>query len=272
MRRRDQGSADVWGGERASRCEVGPSCPHLDPSRHKLIPPALKNPLFTILVPHPNLLFLPGSPSPKGLLFLQAPGQTPRYTHSLAEPNTIHLSQSFGSGYMLSPNPIPASYPASWVLLSKPVPPLKSHSPHSQYPYLVPQDPLARSLFHSQLSPTPGTPRIKSRSPSLTCEATSGFSPSSPSGRVSPDLARLSYFFPFSFLQFRASTLLFRLFLLPGIPVPSRSTSSWRPLLTSLSQWSLPPLPDQELPEDKPNLTRLWTPALPRARQALGLN
>lgn len=201
--------------------EDGPSCPFLDPFRHKLIPPALK--VFTILVPHANLLFLLGSPSPKGLLFLQALGQTLRCHHSLLDPNIIHLPQGFNSGHILSPHPIPASNLASWVLLTKSVPPLQSLPPptppcptswpHRVFLHLE----LTRSLSRSQPWKISSTPRIKSQPPSsLIFEDMSGFSLSSPSGWISHDLAlsRHDQFFYFPFPQFHASTFLLRLFLL----------------------------------------------------------
>lgn len=150
-----------------SWCEAGPSHPHLDPSRYELIPLFLKTPLPTILVLHPNLLFLLGSPSCRSLLFLQALSQTPQRPHGPADPNIIHGPKGSGSRFTLSPNPIPASYLASGVHLTQLVSLLKSHTPH---PPVLPHGPhrmplrleLTSSLFHSQ---TPSSPGIKSQSP-----------------------------------------------------------------------------------------------------------
>lgn len=153
-----------------SWCEAGPSHPHLDPSWHKLIPLFLKTPLLSILVLHPNLLFVLGSPSCRSLLFLQAPSQTPRRPHGLADPNTIHLPEGSGSRFILSPNPIPAFSLASGLPLTQPVPLLESHTPHQP---VLPHGPhrmllcleVTSSLFHSQHLQTPSSPGRKSQSP-----------------------------------------------------------------------------------------------------------
>lgn len=239
----------------------------MDPPAPTWIPPdtnsshlLLRTPFSPSLFPTPNCSSSRALHLPRVCCFSRLPGtptawQSPTpstYPKALAQdiffPQTPHQPLIWPLGSLPS-----LSLHSSPTLLTACTPTWLHRTP------LHPE--LTRSLFHSQPSQTPGTPRIKSQSLSLTCEAMGGFSPSSPSGRVSRDLARLVYFFPFSFLQFHASTLVFRPFLLPGMPVPSRSTSSWRPFLTSLSQRCLPPLPDQELPEGEPSLTALWIPS-----------
>lgn len=141
MWRRDQGSAEVWGGEMWTGVRLDTPRPLPSPRTLQIQTHptwclrSFFSP-FSSSTPPPTWSLL-GPPCLKGLPFLQAPGRTPKCPLSLSNPSTTPPAcpghsppQRPGSGYVHSPDPVPASYPASEVPTSpQSVPPRPPPAP-----------------------------------------------------------------------------------------------------------------------------------------------
>lgn len=119
MQSRDEGSVEVWEGERMNRRKAGHLGLNLDPSRHKLIPPLLEKLLPPSLFPQPQPRLPPRRFSiseghvlpPDTRRDPQAPPQPVRPQHHSTCSWISLRARGSGSEYIL---PQTLSQPATW--------------------------------------------------------------------------------------------------------------------------------------------------------------